>query len=337
MWEAPEGKVVHSMSRSSIIGIFLAVVFGVFLIAPVTSLVNGTITGGEWMQHKWLTAIAQGGTMYVPSSGFVEGTTPAYAPVYYLLVGYFMKVLGISMLWGQLVSFISYLGSLVLVGLISYKLTGRFWIAVVGSFLVLLHPVLRDDSVVLRPDILALAFTLGGVYLIVRGQIWWSLPLFVLAVYTKQLYVAAPLAVCIYYLFKNWRLSISWGTVYTFSCLGVLIIGNILTGGEFVKHLIIYPMQSGPVMYTIQHASVALLLIIVPFLFALGYLVLHRSWGLVQTYFLVALVVMLLTIGKDGAGVNYSFEVVATTSILAVMFLEYLLGRVPKWRKLQVH
>ncbi len=288
---------------------------------PVLGGFQSPSISGEWMQLDWIQRIVDGDSFYQPSSGFVEGVTPAYSPLYYYGAGGLSRLGMDSLSAGRLYSLVGAFIGLVSIYLVCEVLTKRKWVGLLAILLVSLHPILRSDSVILRPDLFAWGLSMLTLVQVVKKRYWIALPVMVLAIFTKQTYIALPIVVGLY-LFLEDRMH-GWIWSGAFVTLSAITLGLLswVTGGEAFKHIILYPLQSGEVSNTWQFASVAFMFMIIPVVFSIVYIVQYREVkSLMLLYFLVSVVVMVVLIGKDGAGINYSFEVLATGSVVTSLY-----------------
>ena len=168
-----------------------------------------------------------------------------YPPFYFIVTGILFKVFGVSLFWGRFVSYVACLASGVLVYFIVRKVTGSKWFGLIGGILFFLPPITRVWTLQFRPESLGLCLTLLGLYLSIKyiksSKVLWSTVPFLLAVFTKQPYIAAPIAVGPYLLFTNRKLMLQYGGALLVSGLGLLGIFQLLTGGSFVNSILVAP------------------------------------------------------------------------------------------------
>ena len=258
--------------------------------------------------------------------------TAVYTPLYYLVNAGLFKVLG-SHLWvGRLVSLVSILAAAYFIYKIVYWKTESRLVAVPSGLLLFTVWYLSLWTVLFRVDSLALALTLAGMYVAVRNLttkgILWSVPLFVLAFYTKQVYLAAPLAVGIYLLLKDRKLAAQFGGLYVGLVSLLLGVAMWITGGYFWEHTFLVgsqPFSTGKWAYLVVLAVLG-----APAVLAVGsaYLVSSlrkcRVPDVLLIYFLLALAIALVGMAKEGAWLNYFIESVAAASILVGLQLKRL-------------
>jgi hypothetical protein len=91
-----------------------------------------------------------------------------------------------------------------------------------------------------KPDMLALAFGLGGLWwLAVRPpkQVWWALPFFWAAFYTKQTAIAAVVAAIGWLLFTRPKVALAFGAIYAAAVVLPTLLLDQLTAGGYFYHM----------------------------------------------------------------------------------------------------
>lgn len=245
-----------------------------------------------------------------------------YPPVYVLAVAPFVDSYGPSYLYGRVISLLSIGFSALLAGGLIHAVTKDRLAALVGGGLLIAIPWILFWAPLARVDSLALALSLGGLYLAVRATprrapLFPAALLLALAVYTRQTYLlAAPLAAFVWV----WRMNGFTRALTLIVWLGALVIGVfaallVWTQGGIWFHLITanantldpdilghYAREAG------RHLPL-LFLLLLAFLVA-GLVSRAASWWLVAPYALGAGLAA-LTIAKIGSDVNYLYELSA--------------------------
>lgn len=276
------------------------------------------------------TQVAHGHQIYLPMTSTSYLDVP-YTPVFFLITGLLVRVFGSTLLIVKIVPFIAGIGSSILIGFIVHFITKNRIVGILGSLILLSSQVLKFLSPMARVDTLALFFCLLGVYIFLRYEdskkFLWCIPLLVLTWFTKQSYIAAPLAIGIY-LFCKGRLkdTIIFSVLYGILLGGLLLIGNWITNGELVQNTLVYfgsqiggqqiwVWSSG--IYGIVYYHWTLLLLVSIYAFTWG-----KRLNFLIVYFLVAMILCLVTIGKPGASWHYCLESVSIASIIAGICLD---------------
>ena len=192
--------------------------------------------------------------------------------------------------------------------------------------MLLAFPPVAYWSSLYRVDALALALSLGGLWLVVRwpaGRL--TVPaaalLLVAAIYTRQSYgVAAPLAACVWLgQATSWRRALALAALTGGLGAALFLALELVTGGGFSLNIVsanLNAYQAGSLaqyltdvwtLMPLALAAVAAFLLLAPWFHV-------PSWRLVAPYVLGA-VVSGLTIGKVGSNVNYLIELGAGVSL----------------------
>lgn len=175
-----------------------------------------------------------------------------YPPIYYVLTGLTAQITGFDELaTGRSVSVFCALLTALMAGLITERLarpsqTKAALVAGLGAGLMMLScwPVVEWSSL-MRVDMLALALSLGGLYLAMSALqrprlIYLAAAAFVAALFTKQTMIAAPMAAFPVLLLVRPGLAVrglAASLILGFLALGA---GALATQGEFLRHLFLY-------------------------------------------------------------------------------------------------
>jgi 4-amino-4-deoxy-L-arabinose transferase-like glycosyltransferase len=260
--------------------------------------------------------------------------TMVYTPLYYLTSALGIKIFGSSLAMGRGLSLLCSILSCVLIFGIVKKITTRTIPAITAGCLPLTVGFFEFWSVMFRVDALALCFSLAGLFAVVKGignkTIYWAVPLFLAAIFTKQSYVVAPVATIVYLFFKD------RGRSFYFT--GFMVIGGgILLGlcsAVFGRDFLIqtFLVGSQPHNWHIGGSLLKLVIYSIPAITALSlaYIVArikNKEWDLFSIYFVLSVGMCILLITKEGAWLNYAIELVAAGSILVGLLLGKLLNR----------
>lgn len=91
-----------------------------------------------------------------------------------------------------------------------------------------------------KPDMLALAFGLGGLWWLVArppAQVWWALPFFWAAFYTKQTAIAAAMAAVGWLIITRPRTGLLFGAAYASGVVIPTLLLNQMTDGGYFYHM----------------------------------------------------------------------------------------------------
>ena len=259
-------------------------------------------------------------------------TTPPYLisnypPVFILLNAFFFWIFGPSMLIGRLVSLLSTIGTAITIGLLIKHFYPNQGIlpGFVGASLFLITPYVLQWSGYYRIDMLALFFSITGLYISIKKpednrSILLAALLFILAAYTRQSFgLAGPLAAVIWVWTKNRQHAIKLILIYAISGLVIFGLLQILTKGGFYFHIIeanvnLFNWQT-VLNYARQiYRNMTWLIFILVIYLTIGWRF-FRSYRFLIPYFIAASAVA-VTVGKIGSNVNYLVEVSAAFAIL---------------------
>jgi hypothetical protein len=299
-------------------------------------------TGGEGFLLNQAYLWSQGHHPYHAISSYPY-MAASYPPLYPLLCAGFIRLIGVDFSIGRAISFIAAL----LIAFILYRIaqdaTKNRLLAIVSSLAFLATAPALTWTNLFRVDTLGLLFCLLGVYIVLRNSdsklVYFSIPFFILAVYTKQSLIAAPIATIAFLALRDWRLGAKY-SVTLVTIAGVLLVtATYLTKGEFLSHLFIYqptPFSISRVwslfLYAIRlhpvligFACFFIVLCIPKRAAALPFLKTNR--GLIALYFVISALVA-LTAGKIGSSSNYTLEPLAVSCILFGLCLAQVRARI---------
>lgn len=281
-----------------------------------------------------------------------------YTPLYHAIVR-MVGALGADILaTGRLISVLCTFGASALVVVAARRMlldektpsTPAWMIATLSGLLLFSFRPLWSWSVLLRSDMLALLLTLAGFVLMLHAfrREWLAhvaMVLFVLGVYSKQTFVAAPAATLLVWLLCDYRVALRLGMTGAVLGGALLVWLSWLTSGGFILHVILYNVNPFGLRLMLYHFWTQKIFVLYAMLaIAALMLLLHRGWtnyglrgwanirarlrddprayrlALVALY-LPASALMLITMGKEGAGPNYLMEWFAIACVaLAPLF-----------------
>lgn len=340
-----------STGRPSLRKLLIASVLGVALLVLVVLLARAAVlfveNAGTALAYPYNLNYGEGPLLDQASrlargEGLYGLTAPPYVitnypPVFMLAVAPFVDSYGPSFLYGRLISLISIGVSALLVAGLLHTLTGDRLAAAIGGLLLLAIPYFLFWGALARIDSLALALSLGGLYLAVRATatrepLFPAALLLALAVYTRQTYLlAAPLAAFVWVARENGRTRAFQLLVW----FGVLVVGVfaallVWTRGGVWFHLIAANANTLDVNILAHYVRevgryLPILLGLLALFLLAGLAGRARSWWLVAPYVLGGLGTA-LTIAKVGSDVNYLYELSAALCLSAGAILALARG-----------
>lgn len=270
-------------------------------------------------------ALAHGEAIYRADLTAPPYTIANYPPLYPLTLTAASRVLGPAFWYGRLLSWLSIVAAAVLIGAMLRALTGDRTAAAVGGLFLLAFPAASYWASLYRVDALALALSLGGLYVCVRSPARWAMPLaaalFTAAIYTRQSYgLAAPLAAAVWLLGAG-RGRRAAALVGLIAILGAGFFGGLqwLTRGGFSLNIVTANLNEFQPGSLARYVGDVWTLAPIALLAAGGFLLLGLGlrppvWRLVAPYLLGA-ALSALTIGKVGSNVNYLLELGAAVAL----------------------
>jgi len=279
--------------------------------------------------------LAQFENIYRNSFASPPYTVSNYPPLFQLIQVPLAWIIGPAFWYGRLISIVSAVSAAGLIGLILNTLTGDRIAAAIGGLTLLAFPYLLQGSVINRVDALALALSLGGLYMTVRWSShrqgpWVAGLLFTATFFTNPRYaLVAPLTafVWLWHLERRGQ-AFRLAAIVTGSCVGLFLSLNLITQGGFPLNTVPANLTSFS-WYPVTGYWLNLYL-------NAGYLVIGclifigierlgeatRSWRLVAPYCLGA-AFMTLTAGLANSSVGDLFETVVALCLASGAFIAW--------------
>jgi hypothetical protein len=298
---------------------------------------------GEGIVLRYAMHIARGQVVYndYRHYPFVAST---YPPVYPLLCALGVKLFGVSFTFGRALSCGATLGVAALIWALLRRAGAPRFAAALAAILFLVSPIVRLWAPLMRVDMTAILFGLCGLYCVMLGGRWLvaAVALMVLAIYTRQSEVA-PLAAAVVYLWwiGERRNAVIVGASAVAVTLAVFGIFQLATDGWFYRHIVVANQNLWDSRLLARRWSSAFFSWPLPFILGTAGLVVaswrakgratglagdRRPERLIGAYFVFALLVF-LTAGKIGSGVNYMQEPIAAACLATGIAYPWLASR----------
>ncbi|MFC1601354.1 glycosyltransferase family 9 protein [Candidatus Sumerlaeota bacterium] len=173
---------------------------------------------------------------------FVAGT---YAPVYQTVNAFLLLFSSPSLAPGRILSLVCVLALTALLGWIIFSQTRNCPAALSAPLLFLVTYEVTNWIGFYRVDLLAILFGVAGLALLLEREqtnrrAYLAGLLFLLAGYTKQIQLVAPLAATAYFLFTDRRVAKRLAAVWLGGGLALFLLANLLTRGQFYIHTVVY-------------------------------------------------------------------------------------------------
>lgn len=299
--------------------------------------------------------LAAGVNIYRPDLTTPPYTIANYPPLYPLALALLVKLFGPSLVAGRLISILCTVLTALFLGKITGAVARDRSAAVISALIFLAFPFVLGWAKLARVDLLALALSIGGLYVLVRrpgrrGVIAGGL-LIVAAIYARQSYaLAAPLAGFSWLWTQSRRRALGFAALVGGLALALFLALNALTDGGFFFNVVTAnanQFKLDNLAYWWRQLRTA-----APILLLLGGVYLAASVGIealagfsrdepdrrkprcresgprsLVVPYLLASTLSALTIGKIGSNMNYLLELCAALSLVAGAAVAWSRGR----------
>ncbi len=253
-----------------------------------------------------------------------------YTPLFYLVMGH----AGATVLAGRVIILACTLISLLLVFLIVYHVTKNKLLSLIASLLPLTQYIMIQWTLILKTDMLAVMFELAGIYLALRLLRSWyvllSIPLFLLAFYSKQSYFIGPIAVTIALVFISRPRALIYPGVTALALILSLAIFQRIYGDEFIRQIFLLQRTSPMFLHPMNYLT-WLMLDYWPLLtIGIGglFFAFRQPRNLLVIFAALVLVLNLFLVARSGSSQAYQFEVIFAVCIIGgIGYRELVLNR----------
>jgi len=280
----------------------------------------------EGVQLAEMVRLRQGVRIYRPASpGQFDPAN--YGPLYYLLGARLVNPEAPSYFPLRMVSLVGTLGCGAGCAVLAFWLAGSALSAILAALVFLSYGFVSLYGLSVRCDLVGVCLMFWGFLVAYRfrhsGALLAAVPLMLLGFFYKQQFVAGPLAVLIFLLLER-RTWLATRFVGLLGAGGLGLLGlfqfAVFRRQAFLAHFLLYNMQ--PFFWPLfrQLAFVFAAVLLIPLLLGIELL---RSYTqrLLTCYLGCAVVLGLVTAGKQGSDVNYFLESVLILSALAPALL----------------
>lgn len=290
---------------------------------------------GEWcwiegMRLAEMQHLRQGIPIYAPASAERFDAT-IYGPLFYLIGSRLIDPAKPAYLPLRLLAALGTLGCSVAAGWLAFRISGRSFAAALAPLIFLSHGFVSFYGTSARADSWALFLTFCGVLVAhhfrENSKILLGAPLFLLSLFYKQQFVAAPLAIFLFLILeRRYRLAAAFAAVMASGAAMFLALFQfvVFRGQDFFLHFFRYNLLPFSWLQFKGALLIFGLLFLVPIFVGLECLRIHREKFL-ACYLACAVGFALLGVGKVGSDTNYFLECVF---ILSVLFAALLARRI---------
>ena len=292
--------------------------------------------------------LGNGGNIYCTNLDTPPFTISNYPPLYLVSMIPFLKLFGPGFWAGRLISTLSALAAGVFIWLIICRLTQDRLAGWISGLIFLAFPYVVGWSGLARVDLLALAFSLGGLKLLTeqplsRSRFIGGGILLVAAIFTRQSYaLAAPFAAIVWLLLNTnpsaegkgkgrpllvgLRQAILLALLVAGLSLALFGLLHVLTRGGFYFNIVTANVNEFG-MDRLKWNLTRIRQLATPLLYSGAFSLLllprwNRAWGIAAPY-LIGASLSALTIGKIGSNVNYFLELCAALSLVGGVLLAW--------------
>ena len=272
-----------------------------------------------------------------------------YPPLYPALISAANSIFRIPLFQaGRIISVFYSLVTGYIIGLFTYHLTGNKWFGVLSATIFWGQPYVIFWSSLARVDLMALAFSLLGLWILYRYResgigIVFACVCFLISTFTRQSYLlSGPLAGFIWLWHLNRKRVLTF--ILIFGVSGLLISGmiNAITNGGFFTNIVManinrfdipHALSLGRQLFMIWEIILIITtaVIMLTIYSRFKYLSVDRSQTLQQPFIFYGLIfftlgafISALTIGKIGSNVNYFLELIAACAIMCGIALKII-------------
>ena len=265
--------------------------------------------------------LAEGVHIYAPpsSEGFAGAT---YGPLFFLVGSRLINPSSPSYVPIRLFSALAILGCAAGCGLLAFWLTGTRFAAWLSPLVFLSYGVVTFHGVSMLSDNVALFLFFSGFLVAYRFRnspaILLAVPLMTLGFYYKQQFIAGPLAVFAYLLIERRYARAAQFAGWMAVCgLGMFALFQwvIFRGQEFWRHFLFYQSTLFSWRQWEIGFVVFLLMFAAPVLLAFEFLREHPN-RMMLCYLVCAVLLGVVTIGKESAFLQYFYELILSVSVL---------------------
>jgi len=273
-----------------------------------------------------------------------------YPPLYPLFVALTNSISKISLFQsGRLISLSFSLISGAIIGLFGFHLTGNKILGYFAAALFWGHPYVMAWSSLARVDMMALAFSLLGLWILYRHWKSWSwlaiaILCFLASAFTRQTYLlAGPLGGFVWLWYQNRRRSLAFASLFGFSGLMIFALINLITSGGFYNNIVVANINQYDISRTLAMSEQ--FLAIWPLILLTGLVAaIATAWAQLRkgkteqdvtgqqpfifsglVFYSLGALISTLTVGKVGSDNNYFLELIAASVLWCVIAVKFIL------------
>jgi len=259
--------------------------------------------------------------------------TLIYGVIYPEILKPFVLLFGPDLIIGRIYCLIATLIVAIFIFFIARRFSKNIIICLLAALIPMLQPSYREWIMQARCDMIAIMFSVIGVYIVIRWQsdkrVFWSIPLFLLAFFTKQTAVVGGCAACVYLWISNRKISITYISVLFASLTAIILGGNVLTAGQFFKQLVDYNMVV-PFAWPLNIVELNYEDIFFPFILILPLIIIillskrniYKQYLVPLLWLVISAFVTCVLLFRSGGFINYGMEFIIISGLCFSLLLE---------------
>jgi len=267
--------------------------------------------------------LLHGGPLYNDIRTPLQFSVVKHPPLFYILNYFSMIIFGETLFSARILVFLASLISGAFIFLIVKKITNDTKISLLPMLIFFSSYVTFQMATQARVDMIALLFSLAGVYFLLsykkHKNLILSVFFFILAIFTNQTFLAAPISAFLYLILRDKKIGVKFLILFLIPSIVIIILINFLTNGQFLLHTFHY--SRGLIDFSLMTVFFSLRESLIFLIIALFYFLRKRKDFLFFWIFF-ALIILLIKLSREGSWINYLLEVTAVVSILVGVLLK---------------
>ncbi|MFH1515989.1 MAG: hypothetical protein ABIG42_11085 [bacterium] len=279
---------------------------------------------GEGILLVQSSMLMNGENIYPPISDYPYMVSN-YHPLYPFLAGLPFLFLNPGLWSGRLITLLSAIGSMVLIGKIVFRSTKRIELGMLAALLPLCLSFTYNWAFIYRVDFLGVFLSLSGLYLYMyprkKGGIHLSVIPFALAFFTKLNFILAPIA-CLIDLFYKKDSGRGKYLLFLILCIGIpYLLLNLITGFGMFMHTLVYTANIFHLDRMVEgYREILEYTLPIWFVIVIGVSVSNSKHKILLLSYLILLMLGLGTYGAEGSDSNYFLELLFVLPIAGLIW-----------------
>jgi hypothetical protein len=257
-----------------------------------------------------------------------------YGTIFPTLTAPFVLLFGPDLRIGRAFELLATIVITILIYIIAKRYTNNKLIPYIAAFLPFTFFGYQEWIMQSRVEMVGIMFEIIGLYIALRfwnsgKKVLWSIPLFLLAYFTKQPLITIPIAIAICLFVANRKMFLRYFLIMAVSLVAIIGIGSLLTDGQYFKQMFNYNVTT-PFFNHKANIFQVFFMTIFPLAFQLvisiAYIVKkltqNRTLNILAVWALVALFINGFTMLRYASFVNYALESIIAIGLLTALYLD---------------